>query len=273
MTDAELTAMLENDEHHWWYRGRRQVLRAVLDTLDLPENARLLDAGCGSGRTLDELVGDGRVTGVDQSVAAVTSARARGHEDVHVAVVEDMPFEDATFDLVTCLDVIEHTPDHHATLAELLRVTRPDGLLVVTVPAYPALWSAHDVANRHYRRYRAATLRAAATEAGWTTVSDTHFNSMLLAPAALVRLARRGARSDPDRSELSLTPRAVDRVLELPMRCEAALIGGGVRLPFGLSLLAVLRRPLEVVAEARPRGGAGRPGGARSARRVTTHAS
>jgi SAM-dependent methyltransferase len=252
MTEAELTAMLENDERHWWYRGRRRVLKAVLDSVDLPPRPRLLDAGCGSGRTLDDLAARGRVSGVDTSPLAAAAARERGHADIHVSRIEDLPFEDGRFDLVTCLDVIEHTPDDRESLAELLRVTRPGGLLVATVPAYPALFSAHDVANGHYRRYRAETLGAAAAQAGWARLRDTYFNTILFPPAAMVRLARR--RRAGSRSELTFTPPAFDRLLEAPPRREAALIAAGHRLPFGLSLLMVLRRPALVVGPLQLRG-------------------
>ena len=242
MTSNELHAMLSSDEEHWWYRGRRRVLRAELDRLPLAPSARLLDAGCGSGRTLDELVDYGSVSGVDLSPEAVEAARARGHDDVHVARVEEIPFADATFDAVTCLDVIEHTPDDHVALAELRRVTRPGGLLLVTVPAYQALWSWHDEVNRHCRRYDSASLSAAARGAGWETVDDTHFNSLLLAPAAAVRVAQRRRRFHR-RSDLALTPSALNGVLELPLRLESRFVTAGTRLPAGLSLLAVLRRP------------------------------
>src|SRR4051794_29880810 len=117
MTHDEMQAMLSSDEEHWWYRGRRRVLRAQLDRLPLEPAARLLDAGCGSGRTLDELARYGRVWGVDVSPDAVETARSRGHADVRVARVEELPFADQTFDVVTCLDVVEHTPDDLATLA------------------------------------------------------------------------------------------------------------------------------------------------------------
>jgi SAM-dependent methyltransferase len=241
MTEAELAAMLAHDEAHWWYRGRRRILAAVLDGLALPRHPAILDAGCGSGRTLDDLAARGTVSGVDTSAMAVQAALRRGHRDVRIAAVEGLPFADGSFDLVTCLDVIEHTPDDHATLAELLRVTRPGGTLVVTVPAYPSLFSAHDEINGHYRRYRADGLRAAARDAGWTPVADTYFNAVLLAPAAAVRFVRRHRASN--RSELTFTPRALNRALELPLAREAALIANGHRLPFGLSLVMVLRRP------------------------------
>jgi SAM-dependent methyltransferase len=139
--------------------------------------------------------------------------------------------------------VIEHTPDDVRTLTELRRVTRPGGSLVVTVPAYPALWSRHDEVNHHFRRYTRRALRSAAAAAGWRVEYETHFNGVYLLPAALVRLALRVRPDVQRRSELALTPASFDRLLELPLRVEAALIARGVRLPAGLSLLAVLRAP------------------------------
>jgi SAM-dependent methyltransferase len=243
MTHDELHTMLTSDEDHWWYRGRRRILRAALDRLPaLAPAAHLLDAGCGSGRTLDELARYGRVSGIDLSPEAVALARRRGHEDVRVARVEELPFDDATFDVVTCLDVVEHTPDDRATLAELRRVTRPGGVLLVTVPAYQALWSWHDEVNRHFRRYTSSSLRSAVSAADWEVVADTYFNSVLLGPAAAVRLVQRHRRAHA-RSDLALTPPALNRVLELPLGLESRLVTAGVRLPAGLSLLAVLRRP------------------------------
>ena len=234
--------MLDSDEQHWWYRGRRRVLRAALDRLPLPADPRLLDAGCGSGRTLDLLSDYGRTSGVDLSGQAVDTARRRGHPDVQVAAVEHLPYADGAFDVVTCLDVIEHTRDDHATLSELFRVTAPGGFLVVTVPAYQALWSWHDEVNLHFRRYDRWSLRAAATAAGWELERDTYFNGLLLLPAATVRLAQRRRRAHP-RSDLALTPPALNGVLELPLRLESRLVAFGARIPAGLSLLAILRRP------------------------------
>jgi SAM-dependent methyltransferase len=159
-----------------------------------------------------------------------------------------MPFADAVFDLVTCLDVVEHTPDDRRTLGELRRVTRPGGVLLLTVPAHPTLWSAHDEANQHYRRYTRGSLLDAAVETDWEVIGSTYFNAALLAPAAVVRLARRHVAPSSGRSELGLTPPALDRVLEWPSRAEAALLRCGGRVPFGLSLLAVLRAAGAVAA-------------------------
>jgi SAM-dependent methyltransferase len=238
---TEFETMLALDERHWWYRGRRRVLGAVLDRLDLPPATRVLDAGCGSGRTLDDLARYGVVSGMELNPLGVEAARGRGHE-VREGPVEAIPYEDASFDLVTCLDVLEHTDDDVVSLRELRRVTRAGGVLVVTVPAHPALWSHHDEVNRHRRRYTRRSLRQAGDAAGWRIDRETGFNVVYLAPAALVRMARRGGAPEEDgASELALTPPTLDSALELPLRLEAALVRRGVNLPTGLSLLAVMR--------------------------------
>jgi hypothetical protein len=148
--------------------------------------------------------------------------------------------------LITCLDVIEHTPDDGVTLRELRRVCKPGGFLLVTVPAYQSLWSMHDVANHHYRRYSRPRLRAAALDAGWRVRRLTSFNGLLLAPAAAVRLAERRRLRRPDsdyKPELTLGPGWLNAVLERPLRVEARWLARGRTLPAGLSLLAVLENP------------------------------
>src|SRR4051812_31207050 len=233
--------MLALDERHWWYRGRRAVLNAVLDGLDLPPGARILDAGCGSGRTLDELARrGGEVRGIELNPLGVRAARERGHEGQQ-APVEAIPHGGESFDLVPCPDVLGPTHADVAALRELRRVTEPGGRLIVTVPAHPRLWSRHDEVNGHVRRYTRSTLRAAVREAAWLVERETGFNAVYLLPAALVRITRRQP-TDATDSELNLTPPRLDATLALPLRAEGALIRRGHDLPPGLSLLAVLRK-------------------------------
>jgi len=204
----------------------------------------VLDAGCGSGRTLPELARFGEVSGIELNEDAAAVARARGPFDVRVGRLEELPWEPATFELLTCLDVLEHTPDDGLTLRELRRVAAPGGWLLLTVPAYPLLWSQHDEANHHYRRYVRGSLRAAALAAGWRVERLTSFNSLLLAPAAAVRLSRRRRALDADyEPDLRLGPAWLNGALELPLRIEARWLTRGHTLPAGLSLLGVLRNP------------------------------
>lgn len=239
-----MRTMLDVDDHHWWYRGRRAVLDAELARLPDSACGRVLDAGCGSGRTLLDLTRYGEVVGVELDDEALAAARSRGDFEIHQARVEELPFGDESFALITCLDVLEHTPDDVVALRELRRVAKPGGWLLVTVPAYQALWSRHDVVNHHYRRYRRRTLRRAAVAAGWEVTRETSFNSVLLAPAAVVRLAQRGQSANGDYTpDLHRGPDWLNGVLEMPLRAEAQWLRRGHSLPVGLSLLAVLHRP------------------------------
>ena len=243
MDQRLMSAMLELDDRHWWYRGRRRIIGAELDRLPLPPGAEVLDAGCGSGRTLEELASYGEVHGIELDEGAASVARERGCGEVLVGRLEELPWGDGYFDLITCLDVIEHTPDDRVTLRELRRVCKPGGFLLVTVPAYQGLWSTHDVANHHYRRYSRGRLRAAAQESGWRVRRMTSFNGLLLAPAAAVRLADRRRLRQPNgdyKPELTLGPEWLNAALEQPLRLEARWLRGGRTMPAGLSLLAVL---------------------------------
>lgn len=239
-----MQVLMEVDEHHWWYRGRRRVVCAELDRLPLRAGAAILDAGCGSGRMLEELARYGRVSGIELDAQAAQLAAARQRGEVRTGRVEELPWPDSSFDLITSLDVIEHTADDRLALAELRRVTKAGGWLLVTVPAYQTLFSLHDVANHHYRRYNRATLARPAGAAGWRVCRLTYFNSLLLAPAAAVRLAQRGRSiEDGYTPNVELGPRWMNSLLEQPMRAEARWISRGRSLPAGLSLMALLQNP------------------------------
>src|SRR3954452_24226993 len=189
MKKREFKAMVEGVDTHWWYRGRQRIVAGELDRMRLRPEAHVLDAGCGAGQTLDDLarLPVRGVHGVDRSPDAVQVARERGHGDVLVSGVESLPHPDGAFDLVTCLDVVEHTPDDLATFTELYRVTRPGGSLGVTVRPYKSRWSSHDAANHHSRRYRLKTLADAAEPAGWRPGRHRHFNAPLLTPGMGLR--------------------------------------------------------------------------------------
>jgi SAM-dependent methyltransferase len=230
------------EDRHWWYRGRRSVLEGVIERLRLPARARILDAGCGSGRNMVELARHGTVAGVELSATSVALARARAAGEVIEGSVLDMPFESASFDLAVSLDVIEHLQDDLAALRELRRVVAPGGALLITVPAYQWLWSGHDEINHHHRRYNRATLLAAARETGWSCTFATYFNSLLLPVAIALRALDRVTPKTTESSlDLWVPPAPLNWLLRQPLNLEAAAIGRGRAIPAGLSLLAVFR--------------------------------
>jgi SAM-dependent methyltransferase len=156
--------------------------------------------------------------------------------------VLELPFEDDSFDLAASLDVIEHLEDDLGALRELRRVVAPGGALLITVPAYPWLWSGHDEVNHHHRRYTRRSLRRVAEQAGWKQVRTTYFNSLLLPVAILLRVLDRLSRKTTESSlDLWVPPQPMNWLLERPLALEAQLIARGGRIPAGLSLLAVFR--------------------------------
>jgi SAM-dependent methyltransferase len=230
------------EDAHWWYRGRRTVLEGVIAELRLPARPRVLDAGCGSGRNMVELARHGTVTGVELSDTSVALARERAVGEVISGSVLAMPFGADSFDLAVCLDVIEHLDDDLAALVELRRVVAPGGSLLVTVPAYPWLWSGHDVINHHRRRYTRRSLQQVAERGGWEQVRTTYFNSLLLPVAIILRLLDRlNSKTTQSSLDLWVPPQPLNWLLERPLRAEAAVITRGGRIPAGLSLLAVFR--------------------------------
>jgi SAM-dependent methyltransferase len=228
------------EDSHWWFRGRRAVLHGLLARVAIPRSPRILDAGCGTGRNLTEFAPLGPIEGVDSSDQAVEFCRRRGLTEVKQARLEDLPFDDDSFDLVISTDVLEHVDDDLAALRELRRVTTANGLLLATVPAYAWLWSHHDDLHHHKRRYTRQVLLARAGEARWAPTLSTYFNSALFPAIALVRAGARRNSTD-HRTDLDLTPRRLNPILEWPMRLEAKLIARGIRLPFGLSIGMVCR--------------------------------
>jgi len=232
--------MYELEDRHWWFRGRRAVLFALLQRAGVRPSRRVLDAGCGTGRNLQEYRRLGPASGTDTSPSAVDFCHERGLREVIRAGVESLPFDVGSFDLIFATDVLEHVDDDGAAMRELRRVAAPGGLLVVTVPAYMWLWTKNDEALHHRRRYTRTMLAERAAVSGWEPIIATYFNSLLLPPIALARLARRKI-GGSERAELELTPRALDVVLALPMRLEATLIARGLSLPAGVSVGMVCR--------------------------------
>jgi SAM-dependent methyltransferase len=230
------------EDRHWWYAGRRKVLDGAIAALGLPASARILDAGCGSGRNMVELARFGTVTGVELSDTSVALARAREAGEVIEGSVLEMPFAEDSFDLAVSLDVIEHLEDDLGALRELRRTVAPGGQLLVTVPAYQWLWSGHDEINHHHRRYTRRTLQRVAEQAGWRQARTTYFNSLLLPAAILLRVLDRFSRKTTESSlDLWIPPQPLNTALEQPLSLEAALIARGGRIPAGLSLMAVFR--------------------------------
>jgi len=236
--DRRLWDQIERVERrHWWFRGRRELVTSLLRSR-LPDGARVLDIGCGTGFVLERLLEHFDAWGLepDASVRARASARAAarirpGSTDDHSAV------EHGSFDALLLLDVLEHLDDDAKGLRATLPLLRPAGVVLVTVPAMPWLWSSHDVLNEHRRRYTRSALRRLAESAGLAPILLSYANARLFPLALVHRAALRtlGRRTD---SELEVPPGPVN---ELFTRIFAGEARGAKRgYPAGLSLVALL---------------------------------
>lgn len=211
------------EDHHWWFKGKRRLVAPLLDeALDGLERPRVLDVGCGTGSNLTlvrERFPHALQVGVDRDASALGYCSRRGETAQLVqATGLALPLADASVDCVVALDFIEHVEDDAALLAEFVRVLRPGGSLVASVPAYPSLWSPHDDFMHHKRRYARGELERRVEEAGFRVDRRHGFNFVLLPAIAAVRWLKR--RSAPDReasSDFFELPGPLDSVLSLVM--------------------------------------------------------
>ena len=229
------------EERHWWFAGRRRVLKAIIGRLGLKQNAAILELGSGTGGNFMFLSDFGQVTAVEMNETARGISRSRpGAADVHAGMLpDDLPLGDRKFDLVCMFDVLEHVEDDAGALRAARAHLAPKGVLLLTVPAYQALFGPHDEALHHKRRYEAAGLRARLQEAGLRVERLSFANAALLPVAWVLRwLDKLLQRQQATGSAVPAAP--VNALLAAVFGAEAWILPH-VSLPFGLSLIAVAR--------------------------------
>jgi SAM-dependent methyltransferase len=244
MLDEHISEMRELEDHYWWFVARRRLAIALLDDARLA-SPRILDGGCGTGALLAELAHRGKAYGADVAASAIEATRDRGLSGLVQCDIQQAPFVPAAFDAILVCDVLEHVEDDHQAVSEAARLLKPGGLLIIALPALRVLWSAHDEALGHWRRYAAREVRRMVEAAG-LRVAKLSYGLFFLFPLALVarlvqRLLRRLRREAPQTGNVRV-PGFVNRALIKLMDLENALIRR-VNLPIGVSLVLVARKP------------------------------
>jgi SAM-dependent methyltransferase len=245
MSSAENDTMRSVEVELWWYRAMRSH---VVSSITPPRAAfDLLDAGCGTGGMLArvrERFPQASLTGLDFSERAIelTRGRATGAALVQGSV-DALPFADESFDVVLSLDVlIVGGVDEQRAVAEMHRVLRKGGILILNLPAFDFLRGSHDIAVNIARRYNRPRLDALLSGPGFRLEQCSYWNMGLLPAVAAVRwLSRRSARQPEVRSDLKPMFAPLNRALAALARLELA-ISRRVPLPFGTSLFALARK-------------------------------
>jgi SAM-dependent methyltransferase len=235
--------MAATEATHWWFVGRRSVIDAILDGIDLPKDGTILEAGCGTGGNLATLARRGRITAFDPHIDALAFAQNR-HPNADIrqgALPSELPYDLASFDLVAALDVLEHVEDDHSSAKALVDLVRPGGWLIVTVPAHQALWGSHDRRLHHRRRYGKRQLLNLFADCDVDLVRTTPFNIVLSPIAIIYRVVERSMGLDLGNQE-QLLPGPINATLGALFRLESLFVRRGIPLPFGLSYAAVYRR-------------------------------
>jgi SAM-dependent methyltransferase len=241
------------EQDYWWHVGKRAIvyslLRRYLPRNKTREERQALDLGCGAGLNLDHLAEYAQPVGTDFSEEALRFCMARGHKRLCKADAAELPFRDEQFDIITALDVIEHLDDDLTALVELKRTLRPGGLLIISVPAYPALWSYWDDILGHRRRYTVGMMREVVNKAGLTVRKVSYSNALILAPTMGVRILKSlrqkaaeksGDTADPE-TDFMPVPGWLNKGLTSYYMWEARTLRRS-NLPFGLSVVCVAQK-------------------------------
>jgi SAM-dependent methyltransferase len=243
MEQHTYSIMYEVEGKHWWFAGRRRIIAEFVEKAChalARQPPRILDVGCGTGANLQMLAQFGAAEGVDISTAALDFCRARGLVQVKQGAAESLPFADASFDLVTGLDVVEHLDDDIAGLREMCRVLNPDGRAVLFVPAFMFLWGVQDDISHHRRRYTLPELKKRLSEAGLTIERASYANVTFFLPILVGRVLMRLTGLRPA-SENNITIGALNGLLGRILGAESWWLRR-MKFPFGVSIICVARK-------------------------------
>ncbi len=237
MERGEYERLAAVEDRMWWTRALRRNLRAAAAPIVDASGGRLLDAGCGTGGFLAALAHD-ESFGLDRDGFACRLALDKARCPVTQGSVDDLPFHDAAFDVIVSADVLCHRGvGIERALAEMYRCLKPGGMLIVNLPAYPWLYSAHDRAVDNARRFRRREVTRLLAAVGFGRIHATYWNTLLFPLMVMRRLLPSGG------SEVRLLPVLFERLFDATATFESALLRSGLRLPFGGSILAVGTRP------------------------------
>ena len=234
--------LYEREESHWWHLSKRKLLFKLLNRY-AKKGVCILDVGCGTGKNLEELGNFGKAEGVDNSSEAINFCKKRGLRKVYLVKENKFPFNVNSFDVVTALDVIEHTHDS-TILKEIKRVLVPGGKVIATVPAHKIMWTKWDEILHHKKRYSKKELISIFKKQGFKVLFISHVYSFLVIPAILIRKIKSYFRANNYSSDFEITNRLLNKILLFIAEVEQFLVFK-FTLPVGTSIVCVVQKSPE----------------------------
>lgn len=242
MESSIYTLMTSLEASHWWFAARRAIAENIIRKLRLPTDARILDAGCGTGGNLAMLSRYGQVHAMELDDQARQMANAKGIAQVLSGKLPDkVPYQQEQFDLIALLDVLEHVEDDRSTLKVLGSLLKPDGYLLISVPAFPFLWSKHDEVHHHKRRYFLGELKSKLENAGLEVAYSSYFNTILFPLIFGARQLRKFRTNKRESGDLTMPHPLINWLLFAVFSSERFVLGRWC-LPLGVSAMAIARK-------------------------------
>jgi SAM-dependent methyltransferase len=232
--------LYDQEEKHWWHIAKRKIVLSFAKKYLKTRNNMILDIGCGAGKNLENLKLLGKVWGVDSSYEAIKFCKIRGLKNVKLGKVEKLTFPNNSFNLITLLDVLEHVDDKKA-LSEVKRVLRKKSYVIITVPAYPSLWSKWDENLRHKRRYKKQGLKKLLESGGFKIINLSFMHSYLLPWHLLIRPIKSLLQANEYSSDFNLDNPFWGLIGKIVTQVERPFVTRGL-VPFGLSLIVVAQK-------------------------------
>ena len=232
--------LYELEDTHWWHKSKRANIVNLLQKFLTIKNPKILDIGCGTGKNIEVFSKIGPTFGVDKSPEAIAYCRKRGLKTVTLGSVESTGLKSNFFDVITLLDVLEHTDDNE-TLKEIYRILRPGGLLIITVPAFKFLWSKWDKVLQHKRRYSKKSLEKLLQSYQFAVEKMSYMFSFLFIPVYLVRLIKSRPSKDRYSSDFQINTPLLNYALLALARLEHFFIRY-TTIPIGTSIVCIARK-------------------------------
>ncbi|MFT5337474.1 MAG: SAM-dependent methyltransferase [Luteibaculaceae bacterium] len=235
------------ERKHWWFLARSIILQKKIEQfLPKKDGLKILNVGAATGGTSQMLEQFGAVTSVEYDRDCFTFLKGILSSDVIHGSITELPFNDSQFDLVCGFDVLEHVQDDKLAMQELTRVTKQNGVVFVTVPAFQSLWSSHDDVNHHFRRYSKGGLLELIKSLNVKREYLTFFNFFLFPPIALFRYLFGKKKSDFSKKKSDF--HKVERIGKLNgllfwiFKFESIFINANLRFPIGVSLMLITKK-------------------------------